>query len=72
LVTNTLAKLGASGYNSAIRGTYLVEVFIKIKGVLYYLWRAVGQDGCEEVSFKVVWAVVKKKYEKQDDIRVKK
>ncbi|WP_371195660.1 DDE-type integrase/transposase/recombinase [Glaciecola sp. SC05] len=26
---------------------YLDEVFIKIKGVLHYLWRAVDQDGDE-------------------------
>jgi len=26
---------------------YLDEVFIKINGVLHYLWRAVGQDGDE-------------------------
>ncbi len=26
---------------------YLDEVFIKIRGVLYYLWRAVDQDGDE-------------------------
>jgi len=26
---------------------YLDEVFIKINGVLYYLWRAVDQDGDE-------------------------
>ena len=45
---------------------YLDEVFIKINGVLHYLWRAVDQDG-DEIDI-----LVKKHKDKQAAVRFSK